>query len=380
MIGLAVSLFWMFMPSNFEMAGSGEVAKTVTAVLAAVGTLWTISILAGRFLFWDSARGARNFEQISKNPMQEVAEHIAWLIGRIQRPVVFFIDDLDRCGHSYVVDLMEAIQTLIRDPGAEQTKILRRSSRHPAPAVYFVVAADGAWIRRSYETVYEKFSTAIADPGRPLGYLFLDKLFQLRVMVPNFDARRRDQYLRHLLRPTGVADTKDQVSAEVKAVRARLATSTSESEIMDAYRSASPEARDRVSEETVERLTAPEIERETEHNLQRFAPLLQSNPRSTKRFLNNYAMHRSVSVLEGIPLASETLALWTILETRWPSLADYLRESPETLALADGDNGPDSKLPPEIKLLLAEPAVRQLISFEYGGPLTPDLVRSCCGG
>jgi KAP family P-loop domain len=57
------------------------------------------------------------------NPMQDVARHFGWLIAKVKRPVVFFIDDLDRCPDSYVVELLEAVQTLIRDPAERNEKL-----------------------------------------------------------------------------------------------------------------------------------------------------------------------------------------------------------------------------------------------------------------
>jgi membrane-associated phospholipid phosphatase len=42
----------------------------------------------------DSARGARLF---TANPMDDVAAHFGWLLGKARRPVLIFVDDLDRC-------------------------------------------------------------------------------------------------------------------------------------------------------------------------------------------------------------------------------------------------------------------------------------------
>jgi hypothetical protein len=47
-----------------------------------------------------------------------------------------------------------------------------------------VVAADRQWICASFEKEYEAFGKSIGEPGRPLGYLFLDKMFQVSVSVP----------------------------------------------------------------------------------------------------------------------------------------------------------------------------------------------------
>jgi hypothetical protein len=100
-----------------------------------------------------------------------------------------------------------------------------------------------------------------------------------------------------------------------QAIRERLRNSTTETQIVETLRQASPEVRDRVADAAVERLSAPEVEEATEHTLQRFAPLLQPNPRSMKRFVNTYSILRTIRTLEGIPVPSDPLALWTIMET-----------------------------------------------------------------
>jgi phosphotransferase system HPr (HPr) family protein len=375
LLSTASGVFLLLRPHDFTLNATGDAARTVTAVLTAIGTLWAGALVAGRFLLWDSARGARLFEQSNTNPMQDVADHFGWLVVKIGRPVVFFIDDLDRCPESYVVELLDAVQTLIRDAPRWRPK-----RGKTAVATYFVVAADGAWIRKSYEIAYQTFEQYVAEPGRPLGYLFLDKLFQLRVPVPSIDTPRQNEYLRELLGAPGPKERgADDSEQDERAIRDRLKNSTTETQVLEALRQASPEIRDRVAETAVERLSAPEVEEATEHSLQRFAPLLQPNPRSVKRFVNTYSVLRTVRTLEGIPVPSDPLALWTILETQWPGLADHLRVNPQTIELLGKPAADLESIPENIRMLLCNPAVQRLADFEHGGPLTVDLIRACCG-
>ena len=200
LIGLAAllaavaGLLVLFKPQVAPKA-AGEFATSLSAVFAAVGTLWFGTRLLGKLLFWDSATGAKLFEQSDENPTESLAEHFAWLLVRARRPVMFVIDDLDRCGHDYVVDLLDAVQTLIRDVPRRQ----HRATAGALVAPYFVVAADGAWIRRSYEVRHEQFKDAVAVPGRPLGYLFLDKIFQLTIKIPSIGWAAQRAYLEQLL-------------------------------------------------------------------------------------------------------------------------------------------------------------------------------------
>jgi hypothetical protein len=373
LVAVATALLLLH-PSALALKSAGSLAGAAAAVGTAIATLWAGFLVAGRFLLWDSARGARLFEQSSTDPMQSVSDHFGWLVARARNPVIFFIDDLDRCPQSYVVEFLEAVQTLLRDATEESAS---KSSSSSAPC--FVVAADGAWIRKSYEIAYDQFSQAIAEPGRPLGYLFLDKLFQLRVPVPIIDTTRQEDYLREMLSVRSPNQTNRQVAAEEQAVRKNLQNSESEADIIETLRGASSQVRHRVASAAVERLTTPEVATTTEHSLQKFGPLLTPNPRSMKRFVNAYSVLRAVRTLEGNPVPSEPLALWTIIETRWPRLADYLRTKPEAIELLGKAVNELESVPEDLQSLFASPVVYRLATFKHGGPLTPVIISACCG-
>jgi len=360
---LAGGVLWLFTP--VDLKGLQDTAAAITGVLAAVGTLWAGALVAGRFLLWDSARGARLFEQSNTNPMLEVTRHFGWLLRKSSKPVVFLVDDLDRCSDAYVVELLDSVQTLVRDSGP--------------PSAHFVVSADGAWIRTSYELHYATFADVIAEPGQPLGYLFLDKFFQLRIPVPAIDATRQRQYLRELLRGPAAPPRPATFTEEESQVRAQLDRSVTETQVVDTLRAASDEVRDRVAGAALDKLTTPEAVAATEHSLQRFAVLLPPNPRTMKRFVNAYSAMRAVRTLEGNPIRVESLALWTIIEIRWPSLADHLRGRPESITLV-GQTGADLGAVPEtLRPLLADPALRVLTGFDPTTPFDANLVKTCCG-
>jgi hypothetical protein len=347
----------------------GDTAKSLSAVVAAIGTLWAGGKLASRFLLWESARGAVMYEQTQAKPMESLADHFAWLLARAGRPVMFFVDDLDRCPAEYVVELLEAVQTLIR--GASD----RVGTLPPGP--YFVVAADGSWLRTSYEKHYAEFQGAVAEPGRPLGYLFLDKLFQLTVTVPRVASPEKARYLRGLLRTSA-----DGAAApgDVARVREQIRGSRTDEEVISALQTASPAAQRALAPEAVERLSAPAVEEATEHALQAFADLLDPNPRAMKRFVNAYGIARVVLTLESTLVSSDTLALWTILRSRWPMLAEQLAREPELVASIASPDGQPTDLGFGLQRPRDAAEVRRVITFPRGGPLTPELVRACAGG
>lgn len=378
LIALAVGLFFLVRPSKLTFESAADIARGASALMAALGIIWAGSKVAARFLLWDSAQGARLYEQSSINPMLDVSRHFGWLVAKSGKPVVFFIDDLDRCTDAYVVELLETVQTLVRDPPG-------RGGGAVARPPSFVVAADGAWIRRAFETSYSQFGTAVAEPRVPLGYLFLDKLFQVRVRVPRLEEARRDQYLRYLLGTTPENVTSAAIQASLNQVRSRVARSSGEAGVLQAYGNASSEVRDLVAPDVVDKLSSLPVAAATEHWLQQFAPLLPPNPRAMKRFINDYSILRAVRTLEGNAVGMEPLALWVIIGIRWPGLADYLCMRPEAIELVRQPEAGSTHLPTvddvpsNLARLFADPDLRRLVSFKSGRPLTAELITQCCG-
>jgi hypothetical protein len=318
MVGVALLL-----GAGVDLGTAGTVAKSIAAVAAGIGVLYAAMSAVGRFLLWDSATGARVFEQSHRDPMESVADHFAWLIARAGRPVVFFVDDLDRCANAYVVDLLDSIQTLIRDaPGRIDDRA------HPDRACYVVVAADGRWIRTSYELAHADVSAAVEEPGKPLGYQFLDKIFQLTVPVPSISPQRQQVYLQALLRIKQDEGRRDGLATQIQSVVRRVEDSTSETEALEAFDEAPAEVRAAVAGSVVSKLAEPQIQEATQHHLERFAGLLEANPRAMKLVLNAYGIARALQVMEDNVVPGDALALWTILRVRWPALADTSERIP----------------------------------------------------
>ncbi|MGP4017453.1 YDG/SRA domain-containing protein [Saccharopolyspora sp. 5N708] len=362
LVGLA-----LLTPASMTPQGIGQTVKAITTPLSAVGSVALAVLLVSRFVWWDSARGARRLEQVHTNPMQEVTQHFSWLLARAPRRVVFFIDDLDRCGDRYVVDLLDAVQTLVRD--APDTK--RKTGR----SAYFVVAAHGNWLRRAYEAVHQPFKGAVEEPGRGLGHLFLAKLFQLTVPMPALGPDTKQQYFDHVL---GIQPPDHADADESDELREQIEASASETELLEALNSANQQQREAAAVRVVERMSEPTIAEVTEHALQKFAPLMDGNPRSMKRFINTYSVLRAARTLEGITVDSDVLAFWTILHMRWPLLTEYLEANLNSVAGIGSIEVRLDSMPDEYSALLEDP---ELLHVLANSPvrLTPELVRACCG-
>ena len=300
-----------------QLERAGDYAKAISSVLAVLGTVWSAILIAKRSLVAGSARSARQFVDASADSLGEIRRHFGTLARRIGHPVVVFIDDLDRCQRQYVVGLLEGIQTLFHDP-----------------RVVYVVSADKRWLQVCFEQTYAEFAATVNEPGRRLGSLFLEKAFQLSVSVPALSADLKQEYWDFLLdgddreRSRRIADVREEARKRLRDASTEQDILTRQAQIPGDELLSPRLVRQFAREAAVERMADTEVNRSTEYFLKAFAPLLEPNPRSMKRFVNAYAIHRDLALLGGLNLVDvetrKQLALWTIVALRWPLLQEYL--------------------------------------------------------
>jgi hypothetical protein len=323
-----------------------------------------------RSLLPASTQAAETFMQSTRDPMQTLKRHFYHLVQRLKYPVAIFIDDLDRCQDTYVVDLLEGIQTLFRE----------------APVTY-VVAADRRWICTSYERRYEGFTDQVTEPGRPLGHLFLEKTFQLSVSMPNMSSVDQADYWRRLLEIHRSMDEKERESKLEKArdqVRQEFAELRTPEQIRTAVRHSpdDPIRQQALRAEAAVRLGRSEVEEHTEHFLRPFARLLEPNPRAMIRLVNAFGVRRDVDVLRGGNIDTRQLALFTILDLRWPLLAEYLNEHPERVEYI-GKQVIPKDIPDSLQALFKGQEVREVIEAErvegVETSLDSEAIRACMG-
>ena len=327
----------------------GWIAAGAASISAVLG-LWGVLRGLARSMVTSSARGAREYIRRASDPMQSAKEHFSRLVKWLAYPIVISIDDLDRCRDKYVVELLEGIQTLFRD----------------VPVVY-VVAADRDWLADSYANEYRSFKSRADTPGKPFGYLFLEKTFQISTRVPIISPEILLQFWGRLIRTDRLPDQDAMEKARADA-DSSFADLKTEAEIRQAIVSdpgataAEQQAR---AEAAAMKLAAPEYRAETEHSLLPFAGLVDSNPRSLKQLVNAFGIARDIETLykrnlEGDIVKQHQTALWTLLRLRWPKLADYLAEHPAHVALI-GKNEPPSGLPAGLKPLFSDARVVRVV-------------------
>lgn len=306
------------MPDSINSTKSLEVLPAMFTSLVAA---WTGFLAINRSLVGGSADAARSFMKSDKNPTHNLTKHFNDLVKWIHQPVVIFIDDLDRCQSSYVVELLEGIQTLFKDA-----------------SVTYVIASDRRWLCTSYENTYSAFADTVKEPGRPLGYLFIEKTFQISATMPRISPELQNHYLQQLIKSDGAEIAEKQKKATEDAKQKIQELNTEDEFDAEIEKSSDPIYKQALREAAVVRLAAPDVEKHTEHLLKPFAPLLEPNPRAMKRFVNAYAMQKKLFMLGGSTIERGKLALWTILNLRWPLWAEFLLDNPEMVDYIKTEN------------------------------------------
>jgi hypothetical protein len=246
--------------------------------------------------------------EVSRDPVSRLTKRYNDLIDEITVPVAVFIDDLDRCNAQFVVELLQTIQTLFR-----------------RARVLYVVAADRDWVCASYETQYKEFGGIIGEPGKSLGHLFVEKVFQLSVEVPRMADIERKTYWTGLINAK-LASAQDPEGTIREEINARIEAADTEAKVADIieeYRD-HPVGASIAAAKGFRRLHSAPLIREREHFLAGYQHLIEPNPRAMKRLLNAYGFRRGFDIQSRRRSDPDALVRWTILENRWPILADYL--------------------------------------------------------
>lgn len=307
------------------LGGFASAVDSIGKILAVVVTVWGGVQAASSSLLVGSAQAARSYVDYVGDPMNTIKRRFNVLIDRIPTPVAIFIDDLDRCDCTYVVDLLEGVQTLFTE----------------APVV-FVVASDRRWLTNCFEEEYATQQSTVSEPGTSLGELFLEKTFQFSTSVPVIPEPMKETYWDGLLE-LAPAESTGGDAGRPEPVDAMRAAETEEEilHVVDESRDRPFAEQQSIREEAVIRLAAPEIVERTEHVLGPLAPLLEPNPRAMKRLVNAYSVNRALATLAHVSITRDHLALWTILSLQYPRLARFLEANPGMVDRIGGDSPPD---------------------------------------
>ncbi|MGV9777591.1 KAP family P-loop NTPase fold protein [Streptosporangium sp. NPDC003464] len=127
-------------------------------------------------------RSRTGFLHLVQTDMRQVLD----LIATEERPLVVFVDDLDRCSPGTVAQVIEAINLFLAGE---------------FPNCVFVLAMEPEVVAAHVEAAYPELVETMPDDGRSgLGWRFLEKIVQLPLSVPLLDdADRLPGFVRALL-------------------------------------------------------------------------------------------------------------------------------------------------------------------------------------
>jgi hypothetical protein len=370
LIAIAVAAICLWLLGKVP-TGNNAPAEWVLKLLTTVIAVFTAFFTASRVAIFGSASAAKYYEDISQDPLKRITHFFRGTVKKTGKPVCVFVDDLDRCQTDYVVDLLEGIQTSFR-----------------CNNVAYVVAADRNWLKASFESRYGAFSNAIGNAGQPLGYLFLEKIFQVSTPLPGMGDKTRSAFWSKLLRRADGSSPSEtaqkQFDRAVEAKRKKLREKHGESltgekakEILD-----QTEAEEDRAAVVLELNASPATEQEARHLLEQFTTIVPDNPRVMKRMINAFAMRQAIGLLERSLTPTDALARWTILEQRFPALADLLIEHPEWIGVvaAGSPDADQQKLPPPLMPFADSEIVRNIVGKDKANALTVDHIRAITRG
>lgn len=157
MVGLAA-----LSPGSFENAFHDMIRAGLALALAPAGLLAAFTALAGQTLPVKRTRSAPSSDEEFERLFQRLVEKAG------AKPLVVFIDELDRCSAEEVVSTLEAIRTFLDVPG-----------------VIYIVAADQQVLERALRRAARQTTPPDAiNPYYSAGSAYLDKIFQFQFQVP----------------------------------------------------------------------------------------------------------------------------------------------------------------------------------------------------
>ncbi|WP_083975458.1 KAP family P-loop NTPase fold protein [Herbidospora daliensis] len=269
--------------------------------------------------------------------VQTDMKHVLDLVATSERPLVVFVDDLDRCSSGAVAQVIEAINLFLAGE---------------FPNCVFVLAMEPEVVAAHVEVAYRDLAESMpAHLREDLGWRFLEKIVQLPLRVPLLDEDARlPEYVRALMdipaqrRAPVAAPVRPSVDlAMVARIERQIRGSGARVDTLD---EAARVAQDTVAVDEGEtsalgglwaetRLAADRVfdDLYSDENAYRairgaLPVLAASNPRELKRYVNVFRFYSFVTYrqrLAGERAASDAeVAKLAALTVRWPHLLSRL--------------------------------------------------------
>jgi KAP family P-loop domain len=238
-----------------------------------------------------------------RRSVREFHEDFQELLKKTEvQTLVVFVDDLDRCLPTTVIETLEAIRLFV---------FVKRTA--------FVISADERLVRHAVQTQYRDF----ADPDRDLGREYLEKLVQVPIHVPALSRADIATYLNLLFAELHLPaeEYKSLCGRLLAGARGSIGTEV----LFDSTTAREALGRDLPAPLAEDLALAAQI-------ADVLATSTAGNPRQTKRFLNALLLRLQMAEARGVPLQKRVTAKLMLLEyyqdatfralARWQSQQD----------------------------------------------------------
>jgi hypothetical protein len=281
--------------------------------------------------------GQFKWDDIVKQPMYEDRLGLLYLvhadIRRVldlvatpERPLVIFVDDLDRCSPSTVTQVIEAINLFLAGE---------------FPNCVFVIAMEPEVVAAHIEVAHQPLVDMLAARGfderaGTLGWRFLEKIVQLPLSLPIPAKGRVGDFLSGVLVPVTSSSGEQVPEREPVEEEPRAQSARSDRKAQAAAGKLSLDDRDAALARDTRRAMSQEFGRRLKRDspevraiVAAFAGQLDGTPREVKRFVNVFRfyafIHQNRAVSGRTPRASLIqVAKLAMLAVRWPHLRGIL--------------------------------------------------------
>jgi hypothetical protein len=249
------------------------------------------------------------------------------LIPKRYRPMVIFIDDLDRCSPSKVSDVIEAINLFLAGE---------------FPDCMFVLGIDDEMVAAALDKAHSDVISRLPSYAKSasIGWRFMDKFVQLPFIVPPPKRDELKKYANSLFLEDSSENRELDLETRSNAVHVieREGLARNPQNIVEQVaekKSLNPEQRKLLEEEVVVIQQMDQNIKEFSDQGQQMKSVLASaaadfstNPRDIKRFINVFRFYyflRAAREARGDPVPSlSQLSRWILFSLRWPEAVRYL--------------------------------------------------------
>jgi hypothetical protein len=250
---------------------------------------------------------------------------IASVTDNGKKPLVIFIDDLDRAAPPKPVEVFEAINMLLDSKGC-----------------VFVIGMDSQAVARSIEAKYKDLKENLDHAGMnepTLGRHFLEKLIQIPFAIPRTDPTQYNTFINKNLELAGnerysSSESVPGFSEAMSQLEAEQRQGKTLDQAANTVRARTDIPARAVMEAKVEiRAKSFSDSKEVRQAVSDALPYLGYNPRKVKRFINLFKLQALIAnrrkLLDDGTIQLDQLAKWVIISTRWPSIIEGV--------ISDGD-------------------------------------------